>query len=886
MLCYKYYKLVMTLPAIVLVSMALGVCAILMPPATAQGFSQDPLVVTYAISSGTDDSIETISSGYVITNRKSAYPGKNYIIGYRFDGIDVPKGSNIQSAALYQYCAGYEERPVALKYVGEAADASQTFSTEQYDLSSRPKTVGYQLQTDPWTRHAFNASPDLRDIVQEIIDRPGWETGNAITIFVEDHGSESTRMVYHFEYKTSHGALLEVAYAENSSVPGSDNESPVISILNPPFGFETSQDTVTIEGIASDNIGVINVVWESNSGANGVAQGTTSWSIGNINLVEGINTIIVRAYDAAGNVGESSVEINRFIPQGEARVISIPIESADCDSFEKTYNGSNSDSNNVVMIGNGRSGGFRFKGVSIPPGASISSATLMLYCTFGADKPVALKYAGEASCSSLPFASQTLNIGSRLRTAAYVFEDNQAWRINTFNASPDLRDIVQEIVDLPDWREGNPITLFIDDYGSTATRNINAYDKYPDYAAFLRIESNQVADFTIVASANPTVVDLNEPVYFTSEASEPEAVSSFLWNFGDGKTSAVANPTHTYTTEGNYQTKLVVENINGSSYQDSVDVTVLHPPAFEGFGQNATGGYGHTVHTAESATMFSSILNEIKNSGGNAEIKLEGNWVYTSGITLAHLANLTIDGSGSSVKFDGMTLYLIDCENVILEGLRVRNHQTGDDSIQINSCRNVVVDHCSLSEAGDGNLDITGFSYGPSQDITVSYCILADTWKQSLIKYGGTTRITLHHNLFYNGGGRLPSMHEGIFDFKNNVIWQWASYGTTLLFGAKANIVNNWYEIPSDNTRGHAAIWYYDADSKAWIEGNVLPAQETDTSRLSAPLNVPAISTENAEAAKQRVLSEAGAFPRDAYDQQVISNVQNGIFPTPPPYHD
>ena len=489
---HKFYNQLMSLPVIVLVSLCIGGCAMLMPPATARGFSQDPVVATYAISSGTDDATETVGSGYVITNRNSAYPGKDYIIGYRFDGVDIPKGSNIQSAVLYQYCAGYETRPVALKYVGEAADASQTFSTDRYSLSSRPKTDGYQIETAAWTKYSFNASPDLREIVQEIIDRPGWESGNAITIFVEDHESESTRMVHHFEYGASHGAQMEIEYTENSSAPGDDGLAPVVTVLNPPFGVETSRDAVTIEGTASDNIGVASVSWESNFGDKGVAEGTTSWIIKDVKLGEGINTIVVRANDAAGNVGESSVEINRLISQGDIREISIPVESPDSDSFEKTYNGANSSLNNVVMIGEGRTGGFRFTGASIPPGASVLSAKLMLYCVFGESKPVVLAYTGEASGSSQPFGSQSLNIGSRLRTAAYELEDSQTWTCDAFNASPELRNIVQEIIDLPDWQEGNPITLFIEDYGSNNTRNINAYDNSPDKAAFLKVAYNQI----------------------------------------------------------------------------------------------------------------------------------------------------------------------------------------------------------------------------------------------------------------------------------------------------------------------------------------------------------------------------------------------------------
>jgi pectate lyase len=145
----------------------------------------------------------------------------------------------------------------------------------------------------------------------------------------------------------------------------------------------------------------------------------------------------------------------------------------------------------------------------------------------------------------------------------------------------------------------------------------------------------------------------------------------------------------------------------------------------------------------------------------------------------------------ASVTFDGVSLYLINCDNIILQGLRVRKHQTGDDCIQVNSCRNVVIDHCSVSEAGDGNIDITGYSYGPSRDITVSWCILADTWKQSLVKYNGTTNISFHHNLFFNGGGRFPSLHEGVFDIRNNLIYQWGSYGLVLAQGSRANIINN-----------------------------------------------------------------------------------------------
>lgn len=41
------------------------------------------------------------------------------------------------------------------------------------------------------------------------------------------------------------------------------------------------------------------------------------------------------------------------------------------------------------------------------------------------------------------------------------------------------------------------------------------------------------------------------------------AITSYVWNFGDGNTSINSNPTHTYSTAGSYTVKLKVSNANG-----------------------------------------------------------------------------------------------------------------------------------------------------------------------------------------------------------------------------------------------------------------------------------------------------------------------------------
>ena len=310
------------------------------------------------------------------------------------------------------------------------------------------------------------------------------------------------------------------------------------------------------------------------------------------------------------------------------------------------------------------------------------------------------------------------------------------------------------------------------------------------------------------------------------------------------------------------------------------------PGLFEGYGAGTTGGTGYPSFVAASPAELDTVLDEVKNRGGNAIINLSGSWEYGSTVMLTHVKNVTLNGLGADVTLRNRALVVRCSENVVLQGLRVRNDQTGGDAIQIDSSERVVIDHNSASGAGDGNIDITGWSCGPSRYITVSWNIFANTWKQSLIKYGGTTQVSVHHNLFYNSGNRLPALQSaGEFDIRNNIFWQWGNSGTTLQFGATANLIGNVYEAGVAN-RGHAAIWYQDDLSKAWIADNLVPRAETDVSRLDQPLSVPATTTHAPDIARTLVVEGAGAWPRDQYDADATAAVAGGVFTALPPFHD
>ncbi|MBS1566674.1 MAG: PKD domain-containing protein, partial [Bacteroidetes bacterium] len=76
---------------------------------------------------------------------------------------------------------------------------------------------------------------------------------------------------------------------------------------------------------------------------------------------------------------------------------------------------------------------------------------------------------------------------------------------------------------------------------------------------YININSGVIADFNFTAPNScrpPAAVTFNN-------LSTGVGALSYSWDFGDGQTSAASNPTHNYTSPGNYTVTLTVRNSNG-----------------------------------------------------------------------------------------------------------------------------------------------------------------------------------------------------------------------------------------------------------------------------------------------------------------------------------
>lgn len=91
-----------------------------------------------------------------------------------------------------------------------------------------------------------------------------------------------------------------------------DTGDPTVTITDPTAAatFDTNSASIALAGTASDDTGVQLVEWSNaQTGLNGAATGTSSWSVASITLAAGPNDITITATDGAGKTGTDMITI-------------------------------------------------------------------------------------------------------------------------------------------------------------------------------------------------------------------------------------------------------------------------------------------------------------------------------------------------------------------------------------------------------------------------------------------------------------------------------------------------------------------------------------------------------------------------------------------------
>jgi prepilin-type N-terminal cleavage/methylation domain-containing protein len=150
-----------------------------------------PLTVTYSVSTGTDDGW-TEYAGYEDFNQSYAYLRVGYAYSYRniwvkWNNIDIPKGSTITSAYVqYKAKDNLNSQCKTLLYFNDVANAVAPISYADSE-SKVLTTANIEWDLPATTLDEWYNSPDISGIIQEIIDRADWNSGNAMMLMHRRH---------------------------------------------------------------------------------------------------------------------------------------------------------------------------------------------------------------------------------------------------------------------------------------------------------------------------------------------------------------------------------------------------------------------------------------------------------------------------------------------------------------------------------------------------------------------------------------------------------------------------------------------------------------------------------------------------------------------------
>ena len=544
---------------------------------------------SYAINSGTDDAEEDLTSsavtvsapvldisqvltgsgtftqqvtatendayeyyGSTVTNSYLwAYNIGNLYTGVRFDGVTIPQGATITSAKFRLYNSAYSGNYATV--AGENVDDSAAFvAGGSPDLSTRP------LTTATLTWNFAGTTPEEKDvtnIIQEIVNRPGWNSGQALSLL--EYNGSGLRRFESLDTNPSKAPELTVDY----TTPGSPTQDQLVGLRFPtvdipqgatvtsaklvltPASTQTgaSGEQWTVKGENDDNAVTFSTASGDISGRTTTAASvnwdvpdtTVNVPVSSPDLTSVVQEIVNRSGWCGGNamafvIGSGSTALTRYFQSYEGNPNLAPsLEvsydattggcyrktetaqiSANYDDVEETSTGTMQRTSSVLDLAINNVG-LRFNGIDVPQGATILSATIDFdsYGTGTTGNPT-IDINGENVDNSAQFTGSSNNVTSRSLTSATV-----SWSIpnfssnNTWYSTADIKDIVQEIVSRSGWTSGNSMS-FVFGRSGNKDRPAVSYDNNPNKAPRISITYQSTTGSTSIKTVRERLKEL------------------------------------------------------------------------------------------------------------------------------------------------------------------------------------------------------------------------------------------------------------------------------------------------------------------------------------------------------------------------------------------
>jgi hypothetical protein len=282
-----------------------------------------PVMITTSsrVSLETDDAEEYTSNGFMdvdsSTDLEFVFDGVNQEVGMRFQNILIPIGATILNAYIEFETDETGSAVTNLSFYGEATDNSATFTSTAYNISNRTKTsssVNWNNVPDWDSVSEKHRTPDISTLIQEIVNRGGWISGNALSIIVTGSGKRTAES---YDGEPANAPLLTVSYERNLAPAEecklyavhdeSDDDSQFITI-------DIATGTVSLLGLQYDNYDIEGLDIDSTSGIIYVGAHEEGNFSGDIFTVDALTGDL----ELVGNIGVPDYGINglAFRPGG------------------------------------------------------------------------------------------------------------------------------------------------------------------------------------------------------------------------------------------------------------------------------------------------------------------------------------------------------------------------------------------------------------------------------------------------------------------------------------------------------------------------------------------------------------------------------------------
>ena len=184
------------------------------------------------IAAGADDAEERLDTGAVSLEstdlelvRDDGGPA-DQLVGLRFASVAIPRQAAIDNAWLEFTTDETASDPTALTIQGEASDNAAPFTTEAGNLSARPRTSA----SVPWAPGAWSTvgeahrSPGIAPVLQELVDRSQWQSGNALALLI---GGTGKRVAESYNGDANKAPVLCVAWRRAPAIAVSTTDISV-----------------------------------------------------------------------------------------------------------------------------------------------------------------------------------------------------------------------------------------------------------------------------------------------------------------------------------------------------------------------------------------------------------------------------------------------------------------------------------------------------------------------------------------------------------------------------------------------------------------------------------------------------------------------------------